>query len=107
MPAPDEHAASPECGQGSPRPRYRLRPVMTPVPTRSDAGGKRQAAPEAATGSGEGGSYAPHRPAAGRPHAPETRDPFLRAATEDDDGYDPFSDRPPVPEPTFQGDPWG
>ena len=33
-------------------------------------------------------------------------DPFLRPAQEDDDGYDPFSDRPPTPEPTFQEDPW-
>lgn len=38
--------------------------------------------------------------------APGVRDPFLRAATEDDDGYDPFSDRPPAPEPTFEEDPW-
>ncbi len=33
-------------------------------------------------------------------------DVFRRAETEDDDGYDPFSDRPPTPEPTFQEDPW-
>lgn len=33
-------------------------------------------------------------------------DPFLRAKTEDDDGYDPYSDRPPTPEPLFQEDPW-
>ena len=31
---------------------------------------------------------------------------ILRPAQEDDDGYDPFSDRPPTPEPTFQEDPW-
>lgn len=31
---------------------------------------------------------------------------FLRAENEDDDGYDPFSDRPATPEPTFQEDPW-
>ena len=33
-------------------------------------------------------------------------DPFLRAENEDDDGYDPYSDRPPMPEPMFQEDPW-
>ena len=33
-------------------------------------------------------------------------DPFLRAANEDDDGYDPYSDRPAPPEPLFQEDPW-
>ena len=33
-------------------------------------------------------------------------DPFLRPAAEDDDGYDPYSDRPADPEPTYQEDPW-
>ncbi len=33
-------------------------------------------------------------------------DPFLRAANEDDDGYDPYSDRPAPPETLFQEDPW-
>lgn len=41
--------------------------------------------------------------AAGRP-APD--DPFLRAENEDDDGYDPYSDRPAPPEPLFSEDPW-
>lgn len=31
---------------------------------------------------------------------------YLRAENEDDDGYDPFSDRPAEPEPLFQSDPW-
>lgn len=31
---------------------------------------------------------------------------FVRAANEDDDGYDPFSDRRPDPEPLFERDPW-
>ena len=34
-------------------------------------------------------------------------DPFLRAENEDDDGYDPYSDRRPDPEPLFERDPWG
>ncbi|WP_080800351.1 hypothetical protein [Arabiibacter massiliensis] len=59
-----------------PRPRYRVRPVTKPV--------------------------APAGPAAPVPED----DPFLRPEAEDDDGYDPFSDRPPAPEPTFQEDPW-
>ncbi len=33
-------------------------------------------------------------------------DAFIRAAGEDDDGYDPYSDRPADPEPTFEEDPW-
>ena len=35
------------------------------------------------------------------------RDEFVRAENEDDDGYDPYSDRRPEPEPLFERDPWG
>lgn len=31
---------------------------------------------------------------------------FLRAENEDDDGYDPYSDRRATPEPLFEPDPW-
>ena len=31
---------------------------------------------------------------------------FVRAENEDDDGYDPYSDRPPAPDPLFERDPW-
>lgn len=34
-------------------------------------------------------------------------DPFIRAENEDDDGYDPYSDRLPEREPLFEADPWG
>lgn len=34
-------------------------------------------------------------------------DPFIRTENEDDDGYDPYSDRRPDPEPLFERDPWG
>lgn len=34
------------------------------------------------------------------------RDPFVRAENEDDDGYDPYSDRTAGPEPLFERDPW-
>nr|WP_073296523.1 hypothetical protein [Parolsenella massiliensis] len=37
-------------------------------------------------------------------HAPV--DPCVRAENEDDDGYDPYSDRRPAPEPMFERDPW-
>lgn len=33
-------------------------------------------------------------------------DPCIRAENEDDDGYDPYSDRHPEPEPLFERDPW-
>lgn len=42
---------------------------------------------------------------AGKQPSPK-HDAFRRAETEDDDGYDPYSDRPPTPEPLFQADPW-
>ena len=32
--------------------------------------------------------------------------PFIRAENEDDDGYDPYSDRQLHPEPLFERDPW-
>lgn len=54
------------------KPRYILRPVVTPV---ADA---------------QASESADQKPEA-------TADPFLRPAQEDDDGYDPFSDRPPTP----------
>lgn len=38
--------------------------------------------------------------------APAKPSPYLRAENEDDDGYDPFSDRPPEREPLFERDPW-
>ena len=35
----------------------------------------------------------------------KTTDPYLRAPNEDDDGYDPYSDRRYEP-PLFEEDPW-
>ena len=31
---------------------------------------------------------------------------FIRPENEDDDGYDPYSDRPAMREPLFEEDPW-
>ena len=50
-------------------------------------------------------------PPAPRPSAPskpaeKPSDPFIRAANEDDDGYDPYSDRPATREPLWEPDPW-
>ncbi len=36
----------------------------------------------------------------------EGADEFIRPENEDDDGYDPYSDRRPEPEPLFEPDPW-
>lgn len=38
--------------------------------------------------------------------APKQHDPCIRAENEDDDGYDPYSDRRPEREPLFEPDPW-
>lgn len=43
---------------------------------------------------------------AARRSSSKPRDPFIRAENEDDDGYDPYSDRRPDPEPLFERDPW-
>ena len=37
--------------------------------------------------------------------SPEMRE-FIRPENEDDDGYDPYSDRPATREPRFEEDPW-
>mgnify|MGYP003375105108 FL=1 len=46
----------------------------------------------------------PAAPADARP--PKVAPSFARAENEDDDGYDPWSDRRPTPEPLFERDPW-
>lgn len=48
-----------------------------------------------------------NRKSARRPEAEQNgRGEFFRPEAEDDDGYDPYSDRRPEPEPLFQRDPW-
>ncbi len=42
----------------------------------------------------------------GNGETPGYQDPCIRAENEDDDGYDPYSDRRPDPEPLFERDPW-
>lgn len=46
------------------------------------------------------------RPKAPEPTKREVDASYLRAENEDDDGYDPYSDRPATPEPLFERDPW-
>ena len=62
-----------------------------------------------------GNGTAQTREAPGAARAGETKptskpkpaqDPFVRAPNEDDDGYDPYSDRPATAEPLFMEDPW-
>ena len=65
---------------------YTLKPQVTPLPKAYDAKG-----PVAKTA---------------KDGEQPKDDPFIRAEAEDDDGYDPYSDRPPTPEPQFQANPW-
>lgn len=39
-------------------------------------------------------------------HDSEYEHTYLRPEQEDDDGYDPYSDRTPEPSPLFEQDPW-
>lgn len=56
---------------------------------------------------GEGAARPAASAAPARAAEPDrARDPFVRAENEDDDGYDPYSDRRPDPEPLFERDPW-
>ncbi|MZH74989.1 hypothetical protein GT640_05670 [Collinsella aerofaciens] len=54
----------------------------------------------------EAAPVAPVAPKASPKPAPKPRDPYIRAENEDDDGYDPYSDRRPEREPLFEADPW-
>lgn len=77
---------------------FKVRPVSTPVPTRASA---------ASSTKSKGRTDGPvERSDAGAAVPSTASDPFLRPPCEDDDGYDPFSDRPPAPEPIYQEDPW-
>lgn len=67
--------------------RYTLRPVTTPLPKRARDAAQREGSTR-------------------KDATPPPDDPFIRPEAEDDDGYDPYSDRPPAPEPTFEEDPW-
>lgn len=49
----------------------------------------------------------PHASASsGKSAKKAAHNPFLRAENEDDDGYDPYSDRPAEREPLFEENPW-
>jgi len=63
------------------------------------------ATPQAAAAATATAKTAPHKDAGSK--KTQVVDPeFARAENEDDDGYDPYSDRRPVSEPLFERDPW-
>lgn len=59
--------------------------------------------PEASAG--EPAAQSPERPKRRAQPATSRVDAFVRAEGEDDDGYDPYSDRP-YREPLWERDPW-
>lgn len=67
--------------------RYRIAPTFTPLPSHGNRPGARN---------GD----------AGHADAASARSPFARAENEDDDGYDPYSDRPADPDRADVEDPW-
>ena len=78
---------------------------------------KRAEKPEAQAAAKAAAKLAPQVAAQVKPQATTRKDAdskkaqvvdpeFARAENEDDDGYDPYSDRRPVSEPLFERDPW-
>ena len=65
-----------------------------------------QKQPDTREGAGTSDHVRESSHARSRAAAPAPRDPFIRAENEDDDGYDPYSDRPAEREPLFSEDPW-
>lgn len=86
-----------------PKRYYTLKPQITPLPSAGKGVLPSDGAAESIAGT-DGGENTPGGP--GSNSDQPANDPFIRAEAEDDDGYDPYSDRPPTPEPTFQEDPW-
>ena len=66
-------------------------------------GASRLPAAEGAAGTGASAAV-PSGP--GRDSVPADARAFLRAESEDDDGYDPYSDRPAPKDPLYEANPW-
>ncbi len=58
-----------------------------------------------AHGAGASQAATPNAPQPAKPRTPAPQNPYLRAANEDDDGYDPYSDRREEPF-LFEPNPW-
>lgn len=57
---------------------------------------------------GDSGAAVPASPGSSRAGVPSAdARAFIRAESEDDDGYDPYSDRPAPGDPLYEDDPWG
>ncbi|RRF88637.1 MAG: hypothetical protein DUD33_10800 [Coriobacteriaceae bacterium] len=68
--------------------------------------GEKNEATSPKAGARQAGAKAPRTARVKSDAAPRENAEFLRAENEDDDGYDPYSDRRPSPEPLFERDPW-
>lgn len=84
---------------------YSIRNVTTPLPRKA---GDKTGANGVRPASSSNDVAVPKKSNLGKDgrRASDVRAEFARAEAEDDDGYDPYSDRPPTPEAAFQEDPW-
>ena len=73
------------------KPLYSLKPTGTPLSSQALCGGRQDP-----SGTSPSPTY----------RGNEAHRAFLRPASEDDDGYDPYSDRPADPESADVEDPW-
>ena len=71
------------------RRHYTLKPIVTPAPNAQRSCGNEKSPAQRIASDAE-----------------TTPDACVRAENEDDDGYDPYSDRPADREPVFEEDPW-
>ncbi|MDO4443374.1 MAG: DNA-deoxyinosine glycosylase, partial [Slackia sp.] len=101
------------CGTVRVAPIADIEPFLAGTDDKSIGGEKNRTAnepPRAATGNARKNASATSKNTAngrdGRRLARGPQSEFFRAEAEDDDGYDPYSDRRPEPEPLFQRDPW-
>lgn len=78
----------------------------TPKTERTGAHAEQHAGETQRQGSIHRHDAAQRQRAARRQRTTSPDNPFIRAENEDDDGYDPYSDRRPEPEPLFERDPW-
>lgn len=86
-----------------PKQHYSLKPVTTPLPSKAKEAGETAGTTNKALKKTAGS--AAKKTTTAEQTVPQA-DPFVRAEAEDDDGYDPYSDRPPMPEAQFQENPW-
>ncbi len=104
-PAPTTAPATIDSSTNLPKPAPHVHYERTPLP--SELAAQKAAAREAGLSSGAATGSAAAQPTrvAAKSSLHQAPDPFCRAENEDDDGYDPYSDRPEIT-PFFEPNPW-